>query len=95
MIPFYGNPLNSARGCIKTVVTAVVVTENVHVRRCWKADSVAYGICKHPSPKFVHRLPLKPDRLSVCPVYPERFQHLILTLKSHSDQTVQQNRPYE
>jgi hypothetical protein len=45
-IPFYGNPLNSARDCIKIVVTAVVVTENVCVSRRWKAESVPYGICK-------------------------------------------------
>jgi hypothetical protein len=45
-IPFYGNPLNSARGCIKIAVTAVVVTENVRVSRYWKSESVAYGICK-------------------------------------------------
>jgi hypothetical protein len=45
-IPFYGDPLNSARGCVKTVVTAAVVTENVCVSRRWKAESVAYGICK-------------------------------------------------
>jgi hypothetical protein len=45
-IPFYGNLLNSARGCIKTAVTAVVVTKNVCVSKCWTAESVAYGICK-------------------------------------------------
>jgi hypothetical protein len=33
MIPFYGNPLNSARGCIQTAVTAAVVTEIVRVSR--------------------------------------------------------------
>jgi hypothetical protein len=32
-IPFYGDPLNSARGCVKTAVTTAVVTENVHVSR--------------------------------------------------------------
>jgi hypothetical protein len=32
-ILFYGNPLNSARGCIQTIVTAIVVTENVHTSR--------------------------------------------------------------
>jgi hypothetical protein len=72
-IPFYGNPLNSTCGCIKTVVTADVVTRNVRVSRCWKAESVAYGICKHPLPKFVHLLPLKPDRSPVCTVCPESF----------------------
>jgi hypothetical protein len=45
-IPFYGNLLNSAHGCIKTAVTAVVVTENVRVSKRWKDESVAYGICK-------------------------------------------------
>ncbi len=60
-IPFYDNPLNSARGCIKTAVTAAVVTKNVRVSRRWKAESVDYWICKQPSPKFVHLLPLKPD----------------------------------
>jgi hypothetical protein len=45
-ILFYGNPLNSARGCIKTSVTAVVVIKNVCVSRRWKAKSVAYEICK-------------------------------------------------
>jgi hypothetical protein len=46
MVPFYGDPLNSARGCVKIVVTAVVVTEKVCVSRRWKVESVAYGICK-------------------------------------------------
>jgi hypothetical protein len=46
MILFYGDPLNSARGCVKTAVTAAVVTENVRVSRRWKAESVTYGICK-------------------------------------------------
>jgi hypothetical protein len=45
-IPFYSDPLNSARGCVKTAVTAAVVTGNVRVSRRWKAESVAYGICK-------------------------------------------------
>jgi hypothetical protein len=45
-IPFYGDPLNSARGCVKTAVTAAVVTGNMRVSRRWKADSVAYEICK-------------------------------------------------
>jgi hypothetical protein len=45
-IPIYGNPLNPARGCIKTVVTSAVVTENMRVSRRWKDESVAYGICK-------------------------------------------------
>jgi hypothetical protein len=41
---FYGDPLDSARGCSKTAVTAAVVTENVRMSRHWKAESVAYGI---------------------------------------------------
>jgi hypothetical protein len=32
-IPFYGNPLNSTCGCIKTAVTAAVVTGNVHMSK--------------------------------------------------------------
>jgi hypothetical protein len=95
MILFYGNPLNSACGCIKTALTAYVVAENVCMSRHWKAESVAYGICKQPMPKFVHLLPLKPDRSPVCPICPKSFQHLILTSKSRSYQTVHQNRPYE
>jgi hypothetical protein len=84
MILFYGNLLNSAHGCIKTDVTAAVVTKNVRVSRRWKAESVAYGICKQPSPKFVHLLPIKPDRSPVCPICLKSFQHLIPTSKSHS-----------
>jgi hypothetical protein len=76
-------------------VTAAVVIKNVCVSRRWKAESVAYGIYKHPSPKFVHLMLVKPDRSLVYTVCPESFQHLILTAKSHSYQTVHQNRPYE
>jgi hypothetical protein len=46
MVLFYGDPLNSARDCVKTAVTADVVIEKVRVSRRWKAESVAYGICK-------------------------------------------------
>jgi hypothetical protein len=46
MVPFYGDPVNSARGYVKTAVTAAVVTKNVRVSRRWKAESVTYGICK-------------------------------------------------
>ncbi len=95
MIPFYGNPLNSARGCIKIAVTAAVVTENVRVSRRWKAESVAYGICKQLSSSFVHLRLLKPDRSLVCTVRPESFQHLVLTSKSHNCKTVHRNTPYE
>jgi hypothetical protein len=94
-IPFYGNPLNSVHGCIQTAVTVVVVTENVHMSRSWKAESVVYKICKQPLLSFTHLLPLKPDRLSVCPVYPESFRHLVLISKSRTYQTVHCNRPYE
>jgi hypothetical protein len=94
-VRFYGDPLNSACGCIQTAVTAIVVTENVRMSRRWKSESVAYGICKQPSPKFVHLLPLKYDRSPVCPVCAEGFQHLILTSKTHSYETVHRNRPYE
>jgi hypothetical protein len=90
-IPFYGDLLNSARGCVKTVVTAVVVTKNVCVSRCWKAESVTYGICKQLSSGFVHLRLLKPDCSPVCTVCPESFQHLILTSKYPSYQTVQRN----
>ncbi len=45
-IPFFCDPLNYTRGCVKTVVTAAVVTKKVHVSRRWKAESVAYGVCK-------------------------------------------------
>ena len=94
-IPFYGDPLNSARDCVKTAVTAAVVTENVRVSRRWKAESVAYGICKQLSSSFVHLRLLKPDRSPVCTVCPESFQHLVLTSKSHNCKTVHRNRSYE
>jgi hypothetical protein len=76
-------------------VTSAVVTENVHVTRRWKSESVAYGICKQLSSCFVHLRLLKLDRSPACTVCPESFQHLILTSKSHSYQTVHQKRPYE
>jgi hypothetical protein len=41
MVPFYGDPLNSTCGCVKTAVTADVVTEKVCVSRRWKAESMA------------------------------------------------------
>jgi hypothetical protein len=94
-ILFYGNPLNSARGCIQTALTTAVVTENVHMSRHWKAELVAYGICKQPSSCFMRLMLLKPNHSPVCPVCLESFQHLILTLKSHNYQIVHQNRPYE
>jgi hypothetical protein len=46
IVPFYGDPLNFACGCVKIAVTAVVVTKKVHVSRRWKAESVVYRICK-------------------------------------------------
>jgi hypothetical protein len=93
--PFYGDPLNSARSCVKTAVTAAVVTENVRVSRRSKAESASYGICKQLSSCFVHLQLLKPDRSPVCTVYPESFQHLVLTSKSHNYQTVHRNTSYE
>jgi hypothetical protein len=78
-ILFYGNPLNSACGCIQTVVTATVVTKNVCMSRCLKAELVAYGICKQPLPCFAYLLPLKPYYSPVCPICPKSFQHIILT----------------
>jgi hypothetical protein len=94
-IPFYGDPLNFARSCVKTDVTAAVVTENVCVSRRWKAESVAYGIGKQLSSSFVHLRLLKLDRSPVCTVCPESFQHLVLNSKSHSYQTAHRNRPHE
>jgi hypothetical protein len=84
MILFYGNPLNFTRVCIQTAVTAVVVTKNVHVSRRWKAELVAYRICKQPSLSFTHLLPLKPDRSPVDLVCLESFQHLLLISKSRT-----------
>jgi hypothetical protein len=75
MVPFYGDLLNSAHGCIQTAVTSAVVTKNVHVSRCWKAESVAYGSCKQLSSSFMHLRPLKHDRSPVCTVCLESFQH--------------------
>jgi hypothetical protein len=95
MILFYGNPLNSACGCTQTVVIVVVVTKNVRMSKCLKAELVAYGICKEPLPSFAYLLPLEPDYSSVCPICQENFQHIILTSKSHNYQTMYQNRPYE
>jgi hypothetical protein len=63
------------------VVTAAVVTKNVHMSRRWKAELVAYGIRIQPSPRFMYLLPLKPDHSSVCPVCPEGLQHPVLTSK--------------
>jgi hypothetical protein len=95
MIPFYGDPLTPHMGCIQTTITSTVVTENVCMSRRWKDDSVAYGIYKQPSLRFMHLLPLKSDHSSVYLVCLENFQHLILTSKSRNFQTVHQNRPYE
>jgi hypothetical protein len=94
-ISFYGNPLNSARGLYWNGITAVVVAKNVCMSRRWKAELLSYGICIQPSPRFMNILPVRPDHSSVCPVYPESVQHLVLTSKSHSFQTVHWNRPYE
>jgi hypothetical protein len=72
-IPFYGNPLNSACGCIQMGVTAAVATENVCMSSRWKDELVFYGICKQPLPRFVSLLPLKPNRSPICPACPESF----------------------
>jgi hypothetical protein len=94
-ILFYDNPLNSTHGCLQTAVTVAMVTKNVRMSRRWKSELVVYRIYKQPSPSFMHLLSLKPDRLPVYPVCPKSFQHLIVTLKSHSYQTVHQNMSYE
>jgi hypothetical protein len=92
MIRFYGNPLNSARGCIQTVVTAAVVTEIMRMSKRRKGELVVNRICKQPLPCLAYLLSLRPDCLPVCPVCPESFQHPALTSKSHSYQTVHYNR---
>jgi hypothetical protein len=61
-IPFYGNPPNSACGCIETAITTDVVTKNVHMSSRWKAKIVAYIIREQPASCFVHLMRLKPDR---------------------------------
>jgi hypothetical protein len=95
MILFYGNPLNSARGYIQMAITIVVVIKNVCMSRHWKDELVAYGSHKQPSPRITHLMPLKHDHSHVCPVCPENVQHLVLTSKSCSYQTMHRNRPYE
>jgi hypothetical protein len=57
MILFYDNMLYSARGCIEMVVTVAMVTENMCLGRCWKAELVAYGSSKQLSPSFMHLVP--------------------------------------
>jgi hypothetical protein len=57
MILFYGNPLNSARGCIQMAITAAVVTEKVRMSRRWKAELEIYRICKQTLPSFTYLLP--------------------------------------
>jgi hypothetical protein len=52
-------------------VTIVAVTKNVCMSKCWKAELLAYGIRKQPSPRITHLMPVKPDHSSVCPVCPE------------------------
>jgi hypothetical protein len=77
------------------VVTVVVVTENVRMSRCWKYELVSYGINKQPLPRITHLRPLKPYRSPVCPVCPESVQHIVLTSKSCSYQTMHWNGMYE
>jgi hypothetical protein len=45
-------PANSTRGYIQIDVTVVAVTKNVRMSRCWKAELVAYGSHKQPSPRI-------------------------------------------
>jgi hypothetical protein len=73
MFPFYGNLLNSAHGYIQMAIATAEVTKKVRMSRNWKAELVAYRICKQPSPRVVHILPLKLDRSPVCPICPESF----------------------
>jgi hypothetical protein len=56
-ILFYGDPLNSTRGCIKMVVTVTAVTKTVCMSRHWKAELVAYGIHLQPLPGFMDLYP--------------------------------------
>jgi hypothetical protein len=95
MISFYGDPLTPHVGCTQTAVAIAAVTQNVCMSRRWKYELVPYGRRKQPLSSFTHLVPVKPDHSSVCTVCPESFQHLVLTLKSRSYQTVHQNRPYE
>jgi hypothetical protein len=94
-ILFYGNLLNSACELYSNSHNRCVVTKNVHMTRCWKAELVAYGICIQTSQRFMYLLPLKLDHSSVCPDCPESLQHPVLTSKVCSDQTMCQNRPYK
>jgi hypothetical protein len=56
-VPFYGNPLNSACGCIKMSITIAVVTKNVSMSRHSIAEQVAYGVCNQPSSRFMLHMP--------------------------------------
>jgi hypothetical protein len=94
-ILFYGNPLTPHIDCIQMAITVAVVTKNMCISRCWKAELVAYGSRKQPSSRIMLSVPLKPDHSSVCPVRLDGVQHLVLTPKSLSYQTVYWNRPYE
>jgi hypothetical protein len=91
MILFYGDLLNSAHGCIQMAVTVAVVTKNIHMSRCWKFELVAYRIRIQPSLRIAHLMPLKLDHSSVGPVCPESVQHLVLSSKPSSYQTMHQN----
>jgi hypothetical protein len=95
MILFYGNPLTPHVGCIEMAVIIAVVTKNMRMSRRWKAELVSYGILLQLSPRITHVMLLKPDRLVVYQVFPESVQHLVLSSKSRSYQTVHRNRSYE
>jgi hypothetical protein len=82
-------------GCIQMVITSDVVTKNMHMSMRWKAESVAYEIRIQPSPRFTSPVPLKPDCSPVHSVCLESVQHLILSSKSYSFQTVHHNKPHE
>jgi hypothetical protein len=50
--------------------TGAAVTKNMCMSRPLKSELVAYGIRLQPLPRFMHLMPLKPDRSHVCPVCP-------------------------
>jgi hypothetical protein len=76
-------------------VTVAAITKNLCMSRHSKDGLVAYRIRKQPLPCITHLMPLKPDQSSVCLVCLDSVQHLVLTSKSHSYQSVHRNRLYE
>jgi hypothetical protein len=73
------------------VVTVVVVTENVCMSRHWKFELVTYGIRIQTSSRLMYLLPLKPNHLLVCPVYPGSLRHPVLPSKPRNYQIMHQN----